>query len=238
MGKTDMRLPGAPELARLTRGMDIPGGWAQSGKLTTFSSQKVNLAVNFTEADSYSIQVGFSGDNAALRDKVARLEVFWTINGVTIRRLYSAVDGLTVSGRGESVKARLSDATIVGAPQDYFGTILLSKGVRPSTQQPPTLITEPDDIVIAPASSQTIDVPTDAGVISVFITAYTVNLATPPAAGDFVVRHLTGGAGMEKVYDVNVITGWVPIGPGTNSIQLRNNNAANSRWSLTWGIDG
>ena len=238
---------------------DKPLGWSQSGKLTSNDdSGIVSLQAVFPESGDYTVQISLADNTQGVvagqpSSVQAEALITWSVEGNNVRRRVTVVNGLTVQGTAQAVYVSVKDKSIGGfaTPITYTVNIQVVPGTRASVQQPPTLISQRVFVgavdtqnptgyhyFVGPASSVNIPVPLDAGIISVFVTAFP-NPVTVIPQNNAQVQH-NGGAGIQKNYDPNVLDGWVPLLPGTSNITLFNNFAAATSidFTVTFGIDG
>lgn len=221
------------------------GGWSTSGSIVTGDplNSAVKLQANFPTADNYSVQFSVESGNGFIVNPAA--EIVWNLEGNSVRRLVSVVNGLTVTGMAQGVNVRVfDDNTLAGPSVVYRVGVQIAPGVRASVNQPPTYVPNipgvfPFGQVVLVALSQ-IDVflPINAGVISVLCTAGGTPNPVVITEADIQVSHFASAGFSTKVYDPRN-AGFVPVGPDTAWIRIRNANAANNyKVALTFGIDG
>lgn len=173
-------------------------------------------------------------------------EIKWSVEGNDVRRLVSVVSGMSVTGVGEGIKVSVVDrSTILNpgngvpyAPVNYDVDITCAPGSRASVTQPPTLTAQnPTDLtysfITTGIANAFVSVPSDAGVISAYVTAFSDgNILTD---ADVSVSQLNGAL-INRVTAPN--TGWIPLVAGTSTLKLNNLSAHTILWSVTFGIDG
>lgn len=214
-------------------------GWQQSGKLTTGNTNKaVTCQADFApRAGYFTVQIGIDGFVGKSRNTEAT--IIFSVEGGQISRRITVGNGATISGPGQAVRVRVIDkTTVTPLGSDYGVQIQISPGVRPTTEQPPTLyggfFQQGPGIVAIP-------IPQDAGVISVDVEAIMQNamgaiVAPPPN----VVAKLLDSAGVAlKIYYIGVDATFVPVPPNAAFLEIQNFDAANTALaSVIWGIDG
>ena len=229
-----------------------PFGWSQSGKLTVYQNNNpfVSLQANFEECDIFTVEFGIGGPTGGTPANpiLTTATIIWTIAGNDVIRKISVANGATISGLAESVRVIVNDATqqnVAEAPStfiQYGVTVLVGRGVRPDTEQPPVLQDVPNTTVytIAQGTSKTIPVPQNVGVISVHLDVST-SPVTPGAlqVDQVTVQHLQNGTVL-KQYDPRVFE-WVPLASSADNIKVTNNFGGGGPAlivTVAWGIDG
>lgn len=232
------------------------GGWSKTGKLVTGNqSQRVNAQVEFPNAGPYTVQFTLTpgtGADFSFNPITAEADIFWSVEGNTVKRTVSVMDGMAISGFGQAVNVIIRDTTfdLALGPQgkEYDVTLNITPGTRPSENQPATLAISDGAgnyfFDLAAGASGVIPLP-DAGAISVCVTAVsTLGDALPEGKAQvdqvkldptFVVIAHT------KLYDPRDYE-WVPLTPGVNGLRIVNltagAGATTVRFSVTLGIDG
>jgi len=238
---------------------NVVPGWGQAGELTTgvgvsligrearFRGQKVLLAAQLPNPGSVTVQFNITNQFPAN----ARARVSTAVNGVSINRIISVVDGATITMRGESVDVEVADFTdsTISTGREYVVGITAAPGERGANKQPPMLAplvvgaasagpftAIVGAIPIAAGGDVWIPIDPDAGVISVFTTLVYLGAL---AAGEFRVDHALATGLALQTYDPREFNDWVPLAPNTEFIHLRNlSGAINVAAIVTFGIDG
>jgi hypothetical protein len=102
---------------------------------------------------------------------IVQAVITWKINGQHQRRVISVVSGAAISAVAEGVDVKIIDLTEYPTGYKYNVQVTLSRGVRPTVEQPPVLfdITGSQFILsTAPDNELKFPVPEDSGVISVY----------------------------------------------------------------------
>jgi hypothetical protein len=87
-------------------------------------------------------------------------------------------------------------------------------------------------------TSETVDIPSQCGVISLEVSAVE-DAAFPTAKPNILVTFTTASGGIFKAYDPTVETGFVTIPPGATQVEITNADGSNSAIvTLNWGVDG
>jgi len=183
--------------------MRIGRGASKSGYLTTQNTYPVGILTgNAGTKDGFTFQVDFDNEpgNYTIQFNVTNIrptrngdgpgnitptaEVIWSVEGNSVRRLVSVVNGTSITGIGQGIRVRVFDETDPGdttAQQSYTVSVQVTRGSRPSIQQPPTYGQYYTDsqgnvlfssIVVLAGGASIIQVPQNIGAVSVWITAY------------------------------------------------------------------
>jgi hypothetical protein len=173
--------------------------------------------------------------------------VRWSENGNTVQRIFDVVKGASISTPGRVLDITVFDTTPAtlpltesiatpGAGTEYTVTALVERGNRPAENKPPTFY---GGIGIIPATdTETIQIPYEAGVMSLLVTA-TENAALPTVKPNIFVSFTTAAGGTFGQYDPSVTGGFVPIPPSATEIKITNADSENGAIvSLYWGVDG
>lgn len=242
MGWNSSDLPETRDAAGKPKPKD---GWQQTADLITGDTVKTgSMQADFPHAGYYTVQMGIQPPDQTLTptawDCVA--DVFWTVEGSTLQRTVSVGNGVSISGPGQAVKVIVrdrSDPTIstFGIPYKVF--IQVTPGTRPSEERPPTLLAFTKLQVVPPLTALAVNVPPNAGVISVEVSlGRSPAAANPPPQQDLFTQQSAGLAPI-KQYDPARIHGFVPLAPNVTRVNYFNNDAAlNQTVQITWGIDG
>jgi len=240
-------------------GRALSGGWSKSGNMTTGNIQQaVGMQVEFPHADEYLVQFGIQDGLAAFPNAVADID--WSVEGNTVHRTISVSNGAAIAGCGQACKVRIRDASIINTGVGYAASVQISRGNRASLEEPATLVPvvpagatasgglNPTIGIISVASGlppvfNTVNIPQDSGVISVFITAAArgaASVLTPLTDADGYVV-VGAGATLLKIIPISELGRWIPLGPQASQLFFFNTMAAGNprlTFSLTYGIDG
>lgn len=228
-------------------------GWQAAGQLSQQDSTKqFSLQADFPESGSYTVE--FSIEQAltstAPRGQLRGLtyaEIVWSVEGNDVRRTVAVYNGLSVTGVAQAVKITLYDASTTGAGRLYNASMVVAKGTRASTENPPIYEVGPNAAsplgpiwVVAAGATQDVPVPLNIGVKSVGIVVANQSLTPIPDQGVQVEQR--NGGGIRKYYDPRQVY-WVPLSPGVDTIRLRNNlpgpdPADRVVFAISWGVDG
>lgn len=230
-------------------------GWGTSGKLATGNTSKmVTLQADFPISETYTIEFAKTNNPASNNPIFAEALITWSVEGNYVTRRVNIGDGVSVSGVSQSVRVVMTDATTNqnGPPNgaEYSVSCQVTRGVRATTTQGPTLVpqmTTPANtggvgngaagaFFVAAHSQVSISIPQDAGIVSIYVTAFDLT-TNSNAAGALTVTQ-GYGANPVKAYDSFLYDDWVPISPGTDTITLANFTGDNYFVSVTFGCDG
>lgn len=238
---------------RLGGGEDKPGdltGWAQTGTLITRDANRgVSMQAKLRESSVFTVQFGTILPANTRSNPIAKIT--WSVNGVQIRRRISVIDGASVSGVGSMPSVKIYDgltAAMGGTPDiSYPMTVTVSKGSRPSQNQPPTLKPEffrinftPyveyfDEVALPAGSAIVFPVPTEAGIISANVSAAVSGLAVNPTEADYVIEMWDNANTTLKSFFQR--SEFIGLAPGTAFIAFR---AVTQDFNVgcTFGVDG
>lgn len=231
------------------------GGWSTSGFITSQDGENsaVKLQAIFPKADNYSVQFSVGTGNGNLINPTA--EIVWSLEGNSVRRLVSVINGLTVTGMAQGASVRVYDAVPtnmgpMGPQVTYPVGVQIAPGVRAAENQPPTLvISQAPEVpgansmlfgqsILAAGTNIDVQLPIGAGIISAYCTVSGFGVPTVITEADIQVLHYNSGGFTLKSYDPRLL-GFVPLGPDTTTIRIANFSAAGIYLvSLTFGIDG
>jgi hypothetical protein len=229
--------------------------WSQAATLITGSNEKVpGPQAQLSKASVVTVQFEVIPPNGGGSPFDCTALVTWKVHYVTVRRIVSVGNGVSISGVAEAFSVSLIDTTnlIANVPAGDIGikynvTTTAATGTRPTTQQPATLrgltaaiagVQSQGQINLAPGANVQYPIPPNAGVISVEVVA--VSQATPFAPLQIEVdANGPGIVGTFKSWDLVDFPGFVSVPPNATSIFVTNKDTANSVYvTLTWGIDG
>lgn len=235
-------------------------GWSASGELQLGNVNKeVSLQANFDEPGTYTLQfsVDYPSPPAAAFfdwDMTAEADIFWSVEGNTVRRRVSVTPGASISGTGQGVKVKLVDASLdnlggISVRSNYPVTIQIAPGIR-GGDEPPFLqrAGEYSDGLVA-VNQIVADVPKDAGVKSfrVYAAVEDVGGIILPAPDAFYIKFQVNNSLGATSY-VSIINpqdqGFITLPKGAIAYELRCNTAfapvggVTSDLAIMWGIDG
>ena len=159
--------------------------------------------------------------------------VIYTIpNGMagTIGNLDRPFTGPTSTGASASSAFTLSE---------YKVGVTLSKGTRPTTMQPPVLLTTGTISEVVTSGHQLITLPpTEAGAISVMAVVATNSGNQTEALNGVIGFSDANGAPLAR-YAINQFSNWYPIPPGAVTAGVSNTSTTvKLDFSVQWGIEG
>lgn len=212
------------------------GGWSASGMIRRLNRDDAkSLQVVFPTSGEYTIQ--FALETKANASVKCEATIQWSVEGNYVTRKVSVVNGLSITGVAQGTKVTVRDASVGGVDtQDYLVSFQVAPGARASNGQPPTY--EPAGLAssFAPGTFD-VDIPADAGVTSVFVTAKSFS-DTPIPEEQVYVQMVDGAGNSLKVYDPRNY-GWVPLAPGTTKLVYVNATAADTiQFFGVFGVDG
>lgn len=232
-------------------------GWSVFGELISHDSRLsqeppkvIQLQCSFDrQMQTHTIQ--FNGpDNfaiGAIGAVMPEAEIIWSVEGVSIRRVVSISDGLSISGEAQSVTVNMYDQSFDG-PERYTVGCTVAPGVRGDTQQPPLLrvnttvaggVQFPFGVGLAAAASADWLLPPNVGAVSSFMT---VRGAAPPAAplveNEVEITHFNGGLVPVKFYGLSGCFKYIPLFGGTRLVRITNRSATAIAVAHHFGIEG
>jgi hypothetical protein len=229
-------------------------GWSAHGKLKTGDKlTQLTLQCNFEDRpETYVVEFNkFSTDLNS--DFPIRAEAYltWSVEGNSVTRRVSLVNGTTIQGVAQAVRVVIVDATktLPGAtPIEYEVSFQCTVGTRGSNKFPPFLITaDSSNLLNAITPGVNIPVPQDAGAISINIQAIGIGGGGPfdfiPLLPGtlFVIMEQNGAFISFTEYQGPAEI--VPIVPGTDTIRVVSKLAADPLLTaietvVMFGIDG
>lgn len=215
----------------------------------TVGQNQLGNSINQDEfiPETYTIQFGFveieKDRDGVLNLPTTRAIITWKVDGQQQRRVISVVSGAAISGVCNGVDVKIEDVPIEGNTNDgltYKVQTTMSRGLRGNTQQPPILV---DGVAqsIPAVSGVPFSVPDDAGVISLFpmINIGEFAHADAPGVTDFQITFTDpNGSALGAVYPLASGSGWIPLPPGTQTVNVFNGTAKVAFAQLLWGIEG
>lgn len=225
-------------------------GWSGSGKLITGDDKTFQVQAVFPKASDFTVQFNMKQPTRdANTAVVCEALINWVVAGVPVSRRVTVGNGTTISGVASSINVTVEDNSIdLGGggitPNEYTVDVTFAPGSRPSVNQPATLNhldTATGIITVTPTNFTAIDIPQDAGVISVFVTVADISGSPAPIVGQSAQVSVDMSGIIIKAWDPLTNTGWVPIPAGATSLNVANNSAVVGQdmgFCVTWGIDG
>jgi hypothetical protein len=219
--------------------------------------RRVSFQIDRLKADVYTVELNILNPPAGSTANPILLgteaDVIFSVDGKQSVRRVSVNQGIRVCGQADAISVKVRDnsvAAVLGRTPltvEYQVVIVVSRGIRPDLQQPPTLapvgptdpngfLLTPAQLTLAPAGSLDINIPVGVGIISTNTTVIDQAFAPIPEAGAAVayLANLT----VLREFDPRVAP-WVPIVPGTNQVRIRNNTVGQTiQFSIMYGIDG
>jgi len=203
------------------------------------------LQVGCLEPGEYTIQFTVLPPNDGL-GFAAYAIIHWKIAGHQHQRIVSVFSGAVITGVCDSVDIKLVDVSqvgVIGFPPTFLPYkigVSLSKGSRPTSMQPATLMTQLAAVSINGGSGgPTFTIPVDAGVISAFVTASRQSIISAVAPTDIFVQQLSqGNIVLNTWYPITQSPGWVPIAGDAVGIGTSNGGTNAAQVNVIWGIDG
>ncbi len=226
-----------------------------------------------SHAGSYTVQFSTRPVDGTVPDNqnptVTYATITWAIGGQSIQRIVSVTNGQSVTGVGAGCVVEVMDDTdVLGSVPDpvpnYDVVCTLVPGTRGSSGNPPTYF--PNTFIEQPSgggaattmtgsagkltsnlggnNQAVIDVPKNAGAISVQVTVGSAAIVTYPLpALDVKVAQVDASGINVKVYTNSDYPSFVPLDPRTTKIVITNNGTVASPegdayWGICFGIDG
>ena len=224
--------------------------WENRGnsRLTNMVLGQKDVATSINERDLipnvYTLQFGLfqTGERTWLSVPAAEAIINWSVKGQTQRRIITIASGVAISGVCDAVSVKIRDTSIISENTEaiqYAVQSTLSKGVRPSTGQPPSLTTRQSQIAQGSGPSVVFPVPVNAGVMSFFVLACGDSGAVLTTT-DIVAQVIGAGNTLLASYYPLITGGWIPLPAGAYSITVNNNAAedTNADVNVIWGIEG
>ena len=229
-------------------------GWQKTGTLLTgqlgaAQPTSLNLQAGFQPphgdgAEIYTVSFAVQPPSDGVYTTVA--DISFSTAGNSYTRRVSVAGGTSISGPADHVKVNAFDQTnpVVSNGKAYRIDMLVTKGCRPTTGQPPKFFV--DRFVILAGGVASVPIPTSFGVTSVNLGGLmTLGVATPPTGTVPLATDLLGIFGVSGTSIAFSAFGvdpeganWVPVPPGANILYIRNNGVTNALVGVTFGIDG
>lgn len=237
-------------------------GWSMADELTTRNSvsvpvppKQLQLQCSFDrQMQTHTVQFNAPDNDVVLTGTgiICEAEIIWAVEGNTVRRYVSVADGLAISGEAQSVTVNIFDMSLTNTVRAYRVGCNVAPGVRPDTQQPPTLRVSgfrssggvttgpfPFAGTLTPGDVMSYTIPPNVGAISSYVALSAPN-GSPQlgVANDFSVRHETASGAIVREYGIEGCFRFVPLYGGVRTIRITNNRATNILVSHLLGIEG
>ena len=220
-----------------------------ASKLTYMKVGQVNagnsINIENMAPGTYTVQFSFAqlpavGSGLAVPNVWA--EIVWTLGGQQQRRVVSIIPGTSLTGQCEGLTVTLFDKySVLGSESSvntpYVIQATVSSGCRPVVNQPPYLMTY-NNQEIEVATPLEFDIPSDAGVISLFPCVAVGDVAA--TAVTFELTQLRGAIPVSRT-DAYGANNWIPIAPSATKVRVRYLDAGSGAVgsvNLFWGIQG
>jgi hypothetical protein len=226
--------------------------WENRGnsRLTNMVLGQKDHATSINEYDLipnvYTLQFGLlqTGDRTSISVPCAEAIVNWSVKGQQQRRIITIASGVAISGVCDAVSVKIRDVSVTTEGADaiaYAVQTTLTKGVRPSTGQPPSLTTGPNQIVAGGVSppGKLFVVPVNAGVMSFFVLACGDSGAVLTTT-DIVAQVIGSNGILLAAYYPLITGGWIPLPAGAYAVGISSNasESVNADVNVIWGIEG
>lgn len=179
--------------------------------------------------------------------------VNWKVAGHQLRRVVSVASGAVISGVADAVDVQIVDvsgASLGGSPplypplangnpdprQLYKVASTLSRGSRPSLNQPGVLVTQPKAIAIGSGGSQDFNVPQDCGVISVYV--FSALPIAPDVPANIIAQQRDAAGNPLGNFSPAGQPGWIPLITGATTVHVVNGGTVAVATNVLWGVDG
>lgn len=223
-----------------------PKGWSGSGNLISGDiNTVVALQAQFPQPGNYTVQFGTMFPPAVAQLDILQAEalVTWSVAGNSLARRITVVNGASITGSAEAVSVVVSDVSNVlglgGIP--YNIAVNVCEGVRANIQRPPVFYPAGAlgvNPLLLVAHSFDVDVPQNAGVISVQVTICDTSGAVIPDNAVIVTQFALPSNSARRVCDPRDLE-WIPLAPGVTKIRVSNVTNANAVFvNVSFGVDG
>ena len=228
------------------------GGWGTHSVLCAGTpanpkgvSTNLKLEVNFARANMYTVQVGMGGHSTA--EGVSQIPympvaiVKWSVNGVTITRMFDVSKGKQISAPAEAIEVIIQDNTPSELQDNgtYHVWATVTPGSRP-TEQTPLVLTSPQlPSPILTTASAVFVVPANVGVKG--LSLQIGPLLGTTGAVNCVIEQLavsTPTTASLSMYNYTSADDTIPLVNGCNQIKIYNNSAFTVTATLLYEIDG
>ena len=226
--------------------------WENRGnsRLTNMVLGQKDVATSINERDLipnvYTLQFGFlqTGDRTSTSVPSAEAIINWSVKGQQQRRIVTIASGVAISGVCDAVSVKIRDTSITSEGADaisYAVQTTLTKGVRPSTGQPPSLTIGLSQVIEGQitAPGTLFPVPVNAGVMSFYVLAAGHSGAVLTTT-DIVAQVIGSGGILLAAYYPLITGGWIPLPSGAYAVGVSNNasETTDADVNVIWGIEG
>lgn len=237
---------GEDDAGEVPQGGNPQKGWASTTPMNTDGSLNggVALAIAFPKAGMYTLQFAiqnyvfnplgnFSSPNC-------QALITWTVRGISMRRLVSVTDGVSIQGNAEAVSVQLTDVSqdTAGNGSAYTVAMTVVEGMRANSL--PVRLANDVQMRQIPGLGMAgpFAVPKSVGVTAIYVeVASNVGAAIPE--NQILLTQRSSGPPIvgQGQCDPRVFQ-WIPISPGTDSVVISNGAAGAVNYRLFWAIDG
>lgn len=248
-------------LAAMQADNEIPApkkknAWGASGALHTLSTvDEVSCQADFDVPDVYTIEFEVTPPAEQdwpvvvgipqVRGVRATAEIIWNVQGFQIRRVIDVFNGATISGTGQGVTVKVTDASgpLLASPEvAYQVRYGITRGTRPQTPIPP-IIWAGITGLIAPGGSVDVPVPQDSGVTGVYVQVpRTTPANTPlpegiPVGVQILDAHTPGHLELGAYTPLDFQ--WVPLPAGAAIVRITSVQiAGNVQYTVYFSVNG
>lgn len=211
----------------------------RTGTVPGQAGQPINsLNVSDLRPATYSIQ--FQSINNEEFVPLCEATIVWKVDGQSLTRRITVLDGTVITGLCEGVSVSLRDVTNLfysippDPPKEYYIMVTICKNTRPSEANAPVLYTLPQ-AQINPGNAAIFPVPRGSGVM-----AYRVLATTHQAETELrtVVARCTGVAPTFFYFPL-LDNSWIPITPGAEQVLVNNESTTRECTAgVIWAIEG
>jgi len=168
-------------------------------------------------------------------------EIEWTVNGNTVRRVISVVNGTSISGTAEFVKVKFFELETGTSTAPYAATAMVSPGTRAGRVQPTNQSTDAVDLDAAGIGGPGevfIDVPQDKGIITFRVFAWDAAETGALDMTKILVAQQTSANNTISAFQDPNEAKFVHLNPSVTVIKVINLGAVAARVYIVWGVDG
>jgi hypothetical protein len=162
--------------------------------------------------------------------------ITWTVNGNSTRRVIDVLNGMTISGAAEFIQVKVVDTSLSDSAVPYTVAALVTPGARATGPNPPTL--SEFLVSVGPAGSNTVAVPLDAGITSVWVLVGPDDPTDSLDPTKIVVTQQDATGTILRIYTEPNSLGFVPLFPAATVIKIWNNSADDASATVIFGVDG
>jgi hypothetical protein len=229
--------------------INVTGSVSNDGQYTIVNVSANQITVNKTlipEVAGAMVTIGYVVTLTYYIANNPLALITWSTEGNSISRVVSVLNGMSISGLGSHVKVQVQFARDPAGPVPV--TIMVTRGVRPAQNQPPTYQLDPRSVpangdfdILAYADSLTSTsqrLHVEGGAISVAVFPW-ANSPFNLADAEVSFVNTTTGAVIRSWNPLTNPEQFVPIPPGCDALRLFNHGGTNPLiYSVVVGIDG